>query len=139
VPLEKEGDSEGMLRSDLAFCHGAADKANLMATAVSARVDIYKLSAPIVSEENEVESIKPVQRIFKFKDVATSVALRGDGNLILCGEKTGRVQLVELQNKFVLKTYEEHSGQVNNLEFKDNKEFVVAANDTGIKVFNILE
>ncbi len=49
-----------------------------------------------------------MQRIFKFKDVATAVALRQDGNIVLCGEKTGRVQLVELNNKFILKTYEEH-------------------------------
>ena len=32
-----------------------------------------------------------MQRIFKFKDVATAVALRQDGNIVLCGEKTGRV------------------------------------------------
>lgn len=105
MPLDKEGDSDGMLRSDLAFCHGSADKANLMATAVSARVDLYKLSAPEISEDNEIDSIKPVQRIFKFQDVATALTLRADGNLLLCGEKTGRLQLVELQNKFVLKTY----------------------------------
>jgi U3 small nucleolar RNA-associated protein 15 len=49
-----------------------------------------------------------VQRIFKFKDVATAVALRQDGNIVLTGEKTGRIQLIELNNKFILKTYEEH-------------------------------
>lgn len=41
VILEKEGDSGGMIRSDISF---ARDKPNLMATAISARVDIYKLT-----------------------------------------------------------------------------------------------
>jgi len=93
-----------MARSDISFCVGL-DKPNLMATAVSARVDIYKLLAP--QEEEEV--IKPAQRIFKFKDTVTSVQMRQDGNIVLCGEKTGRVQLIELGNKYILKTYEEHA------------------------------
>ncbi len=72
--------------------------------------------------------------------MATAVQLRQDGNIILTGEKTGRIQLVELQNKFILKTYEEHANQINAFDFKGNmKEFLVAANDTHIKLFNILE
>jgi hypothetical protein len=38
--LEKE---EGFVRSDITFCHGQA-KPYLLAAAVSARVDIYKLT-----------------------------------------------------------------------------------------------
>lgn len=41
--------------------------------------------------------------------MATAVKLRQDGNIVLCGEKTGRVQLIELNNKFILKSYQEHS------------------------------
>lgn len=52
--------------------------------------------------------MKPVQKITKFKDIATAVKLRQDGNIVLCGEKTGRIQLIELNNRFILKTYEEH-------------------------------
>ena len=107
VPLDIATDSDTMVRSDIAFCHGTVP--NLLATAVSARIDIYKLTQPTASqEEEELEGLKPVQRIFKFKDVATAVALRQDGNIVLAGEKTGRVQLIELNNKFILKTYEEH-------------------------------
>ena len=62
--LEKEGDSHGMQRSDLSFCHNA-EKANLLATAVSARVDIYKLIQPAAAsgkdeEEEGQEEIKPI-------------------------------------------------------------------------------
>ena len=34
--------------------------------------------------------------------------LRQDGNLLVSGERSGRIQVLELQNKFVLKTYEEN-------------------------------
>ena len=75
VPLESTKDSDSMLRSDISFCQGAMP--NLMATAVSARVDIFKLSQPSIEDDSEFsEGIKPVQRIFKFKDVATAVSLR---------------------------------------------------------------
>lgn len=108
--LEKESESSGMARSDISFC-GGQDKPNLMATAVSARVDIYKLPQNTGGKDDDGvlgDGVKPIQRIFKFKDIATAVKLRQDGNIALCGEKTGRVQLIELTNKFILKTYEEH-------------------------------
>jgi hypothetical protein len=44
VLLEKETETGGMGRSDISFCQ--RDKPNLMVTAVSARIDIYKLSTP---------------------------------------------------------------------------------------------
>lgn len=51
VVLEKDGNAGGMGRTDISFCYGANDKPNLMATAVSARVDIYKLQAPVKSDD----------------------------------------------------------------------------------------
>lgn len=86
--LENDGEADGMARSDISFCHGP-DKPNLMATAVSARVDIYKLPTPTNGEDDG--ELKPVQRLSKFKDVATAVQMRQDGNIALCGEKSGRV------------------------------------------------
>lgn len=100
-----------MARSDISFCPCSGSdlsKANIMATAVSARVDIYRLPTPAAagSGEEDEDGIKPIQRLFKFKDVTTAVQMRQDGNIALCGEKNGRVQLIELSsNKFVLKTY----------------------------------
>jgi WD40 repeat protein len=48
--------------------------------------------------------------------------------------------LIELQNRFILKTYEEHSNQINAFAFKSTmREFIVGANDTNIKLFDILE
>ena len=53
VVLEKDGDAGGMARSDLSFCSG--EKPNMMATAVSARVDIYKLHAPTVADKDDMD------------------------------------------------------------------------------------
>lgn len=58
--------------------------------------------------EEDVDRLKPTNTIFKFKDQVTSCLLRQDGNLLLTGEKSGKIQLFELQNKFILKTYEEN-------------------------------
>lgn len=99
----------------------------MLATAVSARVDIFRLTNNqvnqiqedqgislsnhlhmIIDEEADQEVMKPTQKINKFKDFVSAVKLRQDGNIVLCGEKTGRIQLIELSNKFILKTYEEH-------------------------------
>jgi hypothetical protein len=76
VLLEKEGDAGGMARSDLSFCPSATDKPNLLATAVSARVDIYKLTQPEGGDNEDDTEVKPIQRINKFKDIATAVQLR---------------------------------------------------------------
>lgn len=37
------------------------------------------------------EGLKPVQRITRFKDIVNAVKMRQDGNIVLCGEKTGRI------------------------------------------------
>jgi hypothetical protein len=51
--------------------------------------------------------IKPTTRLYKFKDTTTSVQFRKDGNLLLVGENKGQVQLFEINNKFVLRSYDE--------------------------------
>lgn len=43
--------------------------------------------------------------IFKFKEQVTCAKLRQDGNLLLTGEQSGKVQLFEIKNRFLLKTY----------------------------------
>jgi hypothetical protein len=37
------------------------------------------------------EKLKPSTSIFKFKDMATAVKFREDGNLLACGEKQGNI------------------------------------------------
>ena len=97
--------------ADVNFCQAeSSSNARLFAVAISARVDIYNLSQPIENPEDGMEDdeLKPRKQLFKFDDTTTSIKFRQDGNLLLAGEKTGRVQLFELNNKFVLRSYSEH-------------------------------
>ena len=82
--------------------------------------------------------LRPSQQLFKFNDPTTAVQFRSDGNLILVGETSGRIQLFELKNKFVLRSYGEHSNRINSLAFSaDNRHFISCANETAIKLWDI--
>ena len=76
MPLDADqtGETVGMLRSDLSFCQ--RDKPNLFATAVSARVEIYRVSTRSGEEEEEADPLKPIQKITKFKETVTAVQMR---------------------------------------------------------------
>ena len=95
---------------DVAFCQSEAN-ARLFAIAVEARVDIYNLSQPEENPENseEEDAIKHRTRLQKFTDSTTAIQFRQDGNLMLVGEKTGRIQLFELNKKYTLRQYTEHA------------------------------
>eukprot|EP00347_Sterkiella_histriomuscorum_P009274 403341835 len=134
VLMEKD---ESLQISDISFCKG--EKPYLMAAAVSARIDIYSLTQPEGDDFND-DKLKPISTMFKFKDAVHSVKLRQDGNLLLAGENSGRIQLFEIKNKFILKTYQEFTSQINSFDFKPNmKEFVAGSNESGIKYFSIQE
>lgn len=109
-----------------------------MATAVSARVDIYNLMQQSEEDIENSVGLRPSQQLFKFDDPTTALQFRSDGNLILVGETSGRVQLFELKNKFVLRSYTEHANRVNCLDFSpDNRHFISCANETAIKLWDI--
>lgn len=61
----------------------------MLATAISARVDIYSLHQ--VPEGDEDMQLTPMKQLFKFNDPVTALEFRSDGNLLLAGESTGRV------------------------------------------------
>ena len=111
-----ERDKGGIMTQDINFCSDA-QKANMCAIAVSARVDLYNLQRKNENEVNDFadeygdyqESLKPRTQLFKFDDIVTSINLRSDGNLLLAGEQTGRIQLFELNNKFILRSYSDFS------------------------------
>lgn len=82
--------------------------------------------------------LSPSQQIFKFNDVVSAVHFRSDGNLLLAGETSGRIQLFELKNKFALRTYTEHANRINCFDFAPNsRHFISCANETAIKVWDI--
>ena len=82
--------------------------------------------------------MKPRHQLFKFDDTVTSIRFRQDGQLLLAGEKTGRIQLFELNNKFVLRQYNSFTNRINCMTFDlNNKNFLACANETSIKYFDI--
>ena len=82
--------------------------------------------------------MKPSKQLFKFQDPVTALQFRQDGNLLLTGTSAGRVQVNELNNKFVLRTYNEHANRINCLAFSaDNRHFISCGNETAIKLYDI--
>ena len=105
---------------------------------MSARVDIYNLMQQREDELEGATSLTPSQQLFKFNDPTSALQFRKDGNLILVGEISGRIQLFELKNKFALRSYTEHSNRINCLDFSaDNRHFISCSNETSIKLFDI--
>lgn len=50
------------------------------------------------------------------------------------------MQLFELNNKFILRSYTEHANRINSLSFApNNRNFASAANETSIKYWDITE
>lgn len=112
----------------------------LLATAKGAKVELWKLQQREKTEDDsEADEIEPIAKITKFKDEVTIVKLREDGQVILVGDKNGLLQLMELKNKVVLRTYEnEHKNQINYLDFSCNKRnFVSCSNETSWKLYDI--
>ncbi len=88
--------------------------------------------------DDDMMGLKPTSQLFKFNDPVSAVQFRQDGNLVLTGETSGRIQLMELKNKFALRTYSEHANRINDLIFSaDNRHFISCANETGIKLWDI--
>jgi len=68
----------------------------------------------------------------------SALEFRSDGNLILAGETSGRIQLFELKNKFALRSYTEHANRINCFDFApDSRHFISCANETAIKIWDI--
>ena len=89
---------------------------NMLAVGISTRVDLYQLYQPETQDDVEFEPLKPSAQLFKFKDVVTACEFRPDGQLILAGDIEGRVQLMELKNKYILRSYE-CKNRINALSF----------------------
>jgi WD40 repeat protein len=77
----------------------------------------------------------------KFTEVVTACKLREDGSVVLAGDKSGKIELVEIKQKLSLRTYEnEHKTQINCLDFAPSKRaFISCANETSWKYFDILK
>ena len=83
--------------------------------------------------------IQSFQRLTRFNEQVTAIKLREDGQVILVGDRLGKIELIELKQKMVLRTYEnEHKNQINSFDFSSTKRsFVSCSNETSWKYFDI--
>ncbi len=111
---------------------------NMVAVGVSARIDFYTLRQPESHDDVEFDQLKPSHQINKFDDVVTALQFRQDGNIIVAGEGTGKIQLIEVKNKYILRSYSMGKNRVNALSFgESNSHFASCANDTCLRYYDI--
>lgn len=111
---------------------------NMLAVGVSARVDLYTLKQPESQDEIDFDELKPSQQIFKFEEVVSALQFRQDGQIMVVGEGSGKIQLIEVKNKYILRSYDMGKNRVNALTFSDdNRHFASCANDTCLRYFDI--
>ena len=111
---------------------------NILAVGVSARIDLYTLRQPESQDDVDFDQLKPSQQINKFDDVVTALQFRQDGNIIVAGEGTGKIQLIEVKNKYILRSYSMGKNRVNALSFSEsNSHFASCANDTCLRYYDI--
>lgn len=111
---------------------------NIVAVGVSARIDLYTLRQPESQDDVDFDQLKPSQQINKFDDVVTALQFRQDGNIIVAGEGTGKIQLIEVKNKYILRSYTMGKNRVNALSFSEsNSHFASCANDTCLRYYDI--
>lgn len=75
-----------------------------MATATALRVDIWKLQQKEKKKEGvdddfdyDDDQIEPYQSLRRFQETVTAIKLREDGQVIVAGDKMGRIELIEIK------------------------------------------
>ena len=83
---------DGFMTQDVSFCTTSnstnTQKEGLMASATAARVDIWKMQQ---NQDEDADQIEPLHTIRKFDDMVTSLKIREDGEILLTGDKLGKI------------------------------------------------
>jgi|TARA_B110000285_G_C15043557_1_gene573073 hypothetical protein len=109
---------KGFLTADVSFCapqqgDSAGNQPGLLATATALRVDIWKLQQKEKKKEGvagddfdyDDDQIEPFQSLRRFTETVTAVKLREDGQVIVAGDRMGKIELIEIKQKIALRTY----------------------------------
>ena len=103
------------MTQDVSFCVPKTDGLNdqrsregLLASATGARVDIWRLQQQEEKEDDEDEhdGLTPIHTLRRFTEMVTAIKLREDGQILLAGDKLGKIEMIELNQKIALRTYE---------------------------------
>ncbi|KAF9314073.1 snoRNA-binding rRNA-processing protein [Podila horticola] len=98
--------------------HFSESKPHDFAVTASTRVQIYS------SKTHQVK-----KTISRFKDVAYSGTIRGDGRLVVAGDATGLIQLFDIGSRAILRTFRDHRHPVHVAKFSSDKTQIMSASD----------
>lgn len=106
---------------DASFC---GDTPDYLCVAVSAKVDIYKITQNLYESE-----IKAINSLYKFNDIVTCCKLRNNKDILATGTKEGIVQIFQTKNRLKLRDYRHHKNAVNSISFNANKVSIATSAD----------
>src|SRR6187402_2051411 len=59
-----------------------------------------------------IQTRKPTKTIARFSDIAHSAEIRRDGRVLVAGDDSGRIQVFDMKERSILKTWDEHKQPV---------------------------
>ncbi|PCH41027.1 WD40 repeat-like protein [Wolfiporia cocos MD-104 SS10] len=108
--------------------HFSPTKPHRYAVTAATRVQIY---AP--------RTQKVTKTISRFKDVARSGCIRGDGKLVVAGDDTGLIQVFDVNSRAILRTLDSHKQPVHVTKFSslDHTQVLSCSDDTTVKLWDV--
>ncbi|CCM01592.1 uncharacterized protein FIBRA_03652 [Fibroporia radiculosa] len=108
--------------------HFSPSKPHRYAVTAATRVQIY---AP--------RTQKVTKTISRFKDVARSGNIRGDGKLVIAGDDTGLIQIFDINSRAILRTLDSHKQPVHVTKFSslDQTRVLSCSDDTTVKLWDV--
>ncbi|OSD04245.1 WD40 repeat-like protein [Trametes coccinea BRFM310] len=108
--------------------HFSPAKPHRYAVTAATRVQIY---AP--------RTQKVTKTISRFKDVARSGCIRGDGKLVVAGDDSGLVQVFDINSRAILRTLDSHKQPVHVTKFSalDQTQVLSCSDDTTVKLWDV--
>ncbi|KAA1466408.1 WD40 repeat-like protein [Dentipellis sp. KUC8613] len=108
--------------------HFSPSKPHRYAVTAATRVQIY---AP--------RTQKVTKTISRFKDIARSGIIRGDGKLLVAGDDSGLVQVFDVNSRAILRTLDAHKQPVHVTKFSvlDHTQVLSCSDDTTVRLWDV--
>ncbi|KZT12456.1 WD40 repeat-like protein [Laetiporus sulphureus 93-53] len=108
--------------------HFSPSKPHRYAVTAATRVQIY---AP--------RTQKVTKTIARFKDVARSGCIRGDGKLVVAGDDSGLIQVFDINSRAILRTLDSHKQPVHVTKFSplNHTQVLSCSDDTTVKLWDV--
>ncbi|EPQ59415.1 WD40 repeat-like protein, partial [Gloeophyllum trabeum ATCC 11539] len=108
--------------------HFSPSKPHRYAVTSATRVQIY---AP--------RTQKVTKTISRFKDIARSGCIRGDGKLVVAGDDTGLIQVFDINSRAILRTLDSHKQPVHVTKFSalNHTQVLSCSDDSTVKVWDV--